>query len=405
MSLSDDAAKADTHSSTLRSCHWQAHESCTLPRSTPGPDRGPVIAAIIFSLSISFVAVLLYCLLKPISDLVSGAGHDFGAAMATTGSGMVLFLNSTWGSFASRASSTVSYIQCEYLHTCPSTPSNQFHDEHVEGLYNRTVSMAALLKLGAQDAIHIKLYLTNISNGLVFDAFTAQIDVFGQLTRDAGYDSKLSAEIRSELTKRFERERDGLRKFMSSLYVVNEAGYDALKTYKEQLAFLEKPIKHMWYFPSSSSYETVQTLPLSPGLSGTLDHNIAKLGGFALQVELASKDLFALYNVLEKMGRSSEKFPYFHLITGGTPVASSLNATRLSARKWSSKCHRILSTYFSRSRRLAVSMRASYSTALFRLLMVLTGSSTGENTQGPKDSELVYEVEAIATLGIVSEFA
>ncbi|KAK0494297.1 hypothetical protein EDD18DRAFT_1107328 [Armillaria luteobubalina] len=368
MSLLDDAAKADTHSSTPHPCHWQAHGSCTPPQSTPGPDRGPVIAVIIFSLLISFVAVLLYCLLKPISDLVSGAGHGFGAAMVTMGSGMVLFLNSMWGSFASHASSTVSYIQCEYLHTCPSTLSAQFHDECFEGLYNRTVSMAAFLKLEAQDTIHIKLYLTNISNGLVFDVVTAQIDVFGQLSRDAGYDRKLSSEIRPELTKRFEHERDGFEKFMSLLYVVNKARYDALKTFEEQLASLEKPIKHMWYFPSSSSYEMVQAQMegfckevdivvfhlhmevikasqllqtvnidlnditrylsdasnslssqksiitpylLALGLSGTLDHNIAKLGDFALQVELASNDLFALYNLLKKMGRSSEKLKKF----------------------------------------------------------------------------------------------
>ncbi|KAK0440138.1 hypothetical protein EV421DRAFT_1817744 [Armillaria borealis] len=370
MSLSGTAAKAVTHSSTPRSC--QAHESCTPPRSTSGPDRGPVIAVIIFSLSISFVALLLYCLLKPISDLISGAGHGFGVAMATTSSGMVLFLNSTWGSFTSRVSSTVSYIQCEYLHTCHSTPSDRFYDEHSEVLYNRTVSMAALLNFEAQDAIHIKLYLTNISNGLVFDVVVAQIDVFGQLTRDAGFDPKLSAELRPELTERFRRERNGLREFMSSLYVVNEAGYDALKTFKEQLASLEKPIKHMWYFPSSSSYETVQAQTekfcrkvdlavfqlrtevdiasqllqtvnndlndisrylsqasdslssqksiIRPylsalGLSGTLAHNIAKLEGFALQVELATKDLDALHNVLEKMARSSEKLKKFMATT------------------------------------------------------------------------------------------
>ncbi len=43
------------------------------------------------------------------------------------------------------------------------------------------------------------------------------------------------------------------------------------------------------------------------GLSGTLDHNIAKLEGFALQVALATNDLDALGNVLEKMSRSSNK--------------------------------------------------------------------------------------------------
>ncbi|PBK69438.1 hypothetical protein ARMSODRAFT_1004186 [Armillaria solidipes] len=367
MSLSDTDAKVVTHSSTPRSC--QAHESCTPPRSTSGPDRGPVIAVIIFSLSISFVAVLLYCLLKPVSDLISGAGHGFGAAITTTCSGIALFFNGTWGSFISRAGPTFSYIQCEYLRACPSTPSHwRFHDEHSKILYNRTVSMAALLNLEAEDAVHIKLYLTNISNGLVFEAVAVQIDVFSRLSLEAGFDHQLPEEVRPELTERFQHERNELRKFRSSMRAVNEVGYDTLKTFKEQMAPLEKPIKQMWYLPSSSSYETVRaqmgkfcdivdgalsqlhrevdksldllmsinddldrlniylskasnSLPglkskLRPyfsalGLSGTLDHNIAKLEGFALQVGLAAKDLDALGNVLDKMAHGSIKLRRF----------------------------------------------------------------------------------------------
>lgn len=43
------------------------------------------------------------------------------------------------------------------------------------------------------------------------------------------------------------------------------------------------------------------------GLSGTLDHNIAKLEGFALQIGLATNDLDALGNVLDEMAHSSSK--------------------------------------------------------------------------------------------------
>ncbi|KAK0216247.1 hypothetical protein IW262DRAFT_1398909 [Armillaria fumosa] len=383
MSLSDDTAKADTHSSTPRSCRWQAHESCTPPQPTSGPDRGPVIAVVIFSLSISLVTVLLYCLLKPVSDLISGAGHGFGTALTTTGSGIALFFNSTWGNFASRAGSTFFYIKCEYLHACPSTPSHRpFYNEDSEILYNRTVSMVALLNLEAEDAVHIKFYLTNISNGLVFEAVAVQIDLFSRLSREAGHDHELPAKVRPELAKRFKRERNELSEFRSSLRIVNEVGYDTLKTFKEQLAPLEKPIKHMWYWPSSSSYEAVRTqmkkfcntvddtlsqlrskvgvslamlqsikadldeldtylsdasdaLPglnskfrpyLSAlGLSGALDHNIAKLEAFAVQVGMTTNDLDALSNVLQKMAHSSSKLRKFLATALDTTVEDDLN--------------------------------------------------------------------------------
>ncbi len=234
MSHSDTAAKAVTRSSTPRSC--QAHKSCTPPRSTSSPDRGPVIAVIILSLSISFVAVLLYCLLKPVSDLISGTGHGFGVAISTACSGIAFFFNSTWGSFTSRAGPTFSYIQCEYLRACPSTQSHRrFHDEHSEILYNRTVSIATLLNLEAEDAVHIKLYLTNISNGLVFEAVALQIDLFSRLSIEAGFDHKLPEDVRSVLNQRFQDERNELRKFRSSLRAVNEAGYDTLTPFKEQV--------------------------------------------------------------------------------------------------------------------------------------------------------------------------
>ncbi|KAK0477097.1 hypothetical protein IW261DRAFT_1421306 [Armillaria novae-zelandiae] len=206
------------------------------------------------------MAILLYSLLKPVSDLISDARHGFGTALTTTGSGIALFFTSTWGNFASRAGSTFFYIKCEYFHACPPTPSHRpFYNEDSEILYNRTVSMAAFLNLEAEDAVHIKLYLINIPNGLVFEAVAVQIDLFSRLSHEAGHDHKLPEKVRPELVERFKHERNELREFRSSLRSVNEVGYDTLKTFKEQLAPLEKPLKYMWYWPSSSSYEAVRT--------------------------------------------------------------------------------------------------------------------------------------------------
>ncbi|KAK0477086.1 hypothetical protein IW261DRAFT_305779 [Armillaria novae-zelandiae] len=234
MSLLNDAAKADTHLS-IRSCHWQAHEWCTPPPIMSGPDRGPVIAVVVFSLSISFVEILLYCLLKPVSDLISSARHGFGAAITTSCSGIALFFSSTLGTFISHASSTASYIRCEHFGICPSTPSHwRFHDVQSKILLNRTVSMDTLLNLEAEDAHHIKLYLTNISNGLIFDV-AVQIAVFSRLFIEAGFDHQLPEDVCSELTERFLYEKNELRKFRSSMRVVNEFGYDALKTFTEQV--------------------------------------------------------------------------------------------------------------------------------------------------------------------------
>ncbi|KAK0477111.1 hypothetical protein IW261DRAFT_1635745, partial [Armillaria novae-zelandiae] len=320
---------------------------------------------IIFSLSISLVVVLLYSLLKPVSDLISDAGHGFRTALTTTGSGIALFFTSTWGNFALCAGSTFFYIKCEYFHACPSTPSHlPFYNEDSEILYNRTVSMAALLNLKAEDAVHIKLYLTNISNGLVFEAVA------------------LPAKVCLELAEHFKCERNELRKLISLLRFVNEVGYDSLKTFKEQLVPLKKTIKHMWYWPSSSSYEAIRTqmkkfcdtvddtlsqlhekvqgsssllksinddlerlnkylsdtsdtLPglksifrpyLSVlGLSRTLDHNIAKLKAFVLQVGLTTNDLDALGNVLQKMAHSSSKLRNFLATAINTTAEDDLN--------------------------------------------------------------------------------
>lgn len=95
--------------------------------------------------------------------------------------------------------------------------------------------MAALLNLEAEDAVHIKLYLTNISNGLVFEAVAVQIELFSRLSLEAGFDHKLPEKVRPELAKQFKRERSELRKFRSSLRAVNKVGYDTLKTFKEQV--------------------------------------------------------------------------------------------------------------------------------------------------------------------------
>ncbi|KAK0477121.1 hypothetical protein IW261DRAFT_1488804 [Armillaria novae-zelandiae] len=259
--------------------------------------------------------------------------------------------------------------------------------------------MAALLNLEAEDAVHIKLYLTNISNGLVFEAVAVQIDLFSRLSHEAGHDHKLPEKVGLELAKQFKRERNELRKFRSSLRSVNEVGYHTLKTFKEQvlviifssqrsihlfliqkLAPLDKPIKLMWYWPSSSSYEVVRTQmkkfcdtvddTLSqlhrtvkdssvllrsidndlerlsaylshesrnlPGLKSifrpylsvlglSLDHNIAKLETFAVQVGLTTNDLDALGNVLDKMAHSSSQLRNFFATALNTTVEDDLN--------------------------------------------------------------------------------
>ncbi|KAK0431260.1 hypothetical protein EV421DRAFT_1854233 [Armillaria borealis] len=357
--------RSESTKSSRRSARTSSHGQFTRTLHAPVVgDSGPVIAAFICSISVCFVALLLFYLLKPISDIISGTGNGIGTAVSTTGAGIAFLVNSTLGGFNSlgKANSSLSPSYCQRLGICSLAP---FPNEQSEAMVDQLVTMTALIETETQDVLKMKFHIANVSSGVVFEVLKVEMELFDTLFVEAGFDEHLPPALRSKIASGFQEAKIKAVMFRSMLYAVNDAGWDTLMSYKDQLEILEPLLHQLLRRPSPSLFEQLQgrleqfrdlidekieglkqeleasrslaesmsadlnelktfmleASQLLPGeqtrfeycaeafgFSQKLKHNIARLKSFTHYIDQASKPLTALQDLVRKMGRHSNRF-------------------------------------------------------------------------------------------------
>lgn len=353
--------RSESTKSYRRSPRTSSHRQFTRTLHAPFVgDSGPVIAAFIYSLTVCFVSLLLFCLLKPISDIISGTGNGIGTAVSTTGAGIVFLVNSTLGAFSSLGKADSSY--CQRFGICSLAP---FPNEQSEAMVDQLVTMTALIETETQDVLKMKIHIANVSSGVVFEVLKVEMELFDTLFVEAGFDQHLPPALRSEIASGFQAAKKNAVMFRSMLYAVNDAGWDTLMSYKDQLEILEPLLHQLLRQPSPSLFEQLQgrlerfrdlidekieelkqeveasrslaesmsadlnelkTFMLEAsrllsgeqtrfeycaeafGLSQKLKHNMARLKSFSRYIDQAAKPLIALQDLVRKMGRHSNRF-------------------------------------------------------------------------------------------------
>ncbi|KAK0457083.1 uncharacterized protein EV420DRAFT_539124 [Desarmillaria tabescens] len=252
--------QSESTESSRHSPHTSSH--CQFTRALPDPvivDRGSVIAVCICSLSVCLVSVLLFCLLKPISDIISGTGNGIGAAFSTTGAGVAFLVNTTLGGLSSlgkaHSADGPGSLQCHRLGICSPAP---FPNEQSENMVHHPLTMTALIETETQDVFTMKLHIANVSNGVVFEVLKVEMELFDALFIEAGFDQRLPPALRSKIASEFQQAKNEAVMFRSKLYAVNDAGWDTLMTYKDQLETLDPLLYGLWRRPSSTSFEQLQ---------------------------------------------------------------------------------------------------------------------------------------------------
>ncbi|KAK0191645.1 hypothetical protein F5146DRAFT_1049722 [Armillaria mellea] len=354
--------RSQSTESCQRSPRASSHRQFTRTRHAPFVgDGGPVIAAFIYSLSVCFVTLLLFCLLKPLSDVISGTGNGIGAAVSTAGVGIAFLVNSTLGGLSSLGKTDSSY--CQSLGIC--SLALTFPNEKSAAMVDQLVTMTALIETEAQDVLKMKFHIANVSSGVVFEVLKAEMELFDTLFAEAGFDQYLPPALRSKIASGFQEAKDKAVAFRSTLYAVNDAGWDTLMTYKDQLEILEPLLHQLSRRPSPSLFRQLQgrleqfrnlidekieglkqevkaarslaesmrtdlnglksfmleaSRSLSSeqtrfeycaealGFSQKLKHNMAQLKSFSHYIDQAVKPLTALQDLVRKMGRHSNRF-------------------------------------------------------------------------------------------------
>lgn len=217
---------------------------------------GIIIGATIL---LCYVATLIFQLLKPLSDLVSGAGTGIGTACSRIGLGVEASIAGVTAGFTGLLSVVVppmvsfkcSLINCDLA--MPYLP-----DGGSKMLFFHTTNLTARLKYEAREILNLNGHIQSLSKGAMLEAISENSATFSDLSRKTAFDYHLPVSLRKATSDRFASLAKLSRQLECAFIALRRAGQNTKATFLREMNHLEHVLDPIWIFPTLSRDRTLR---------------------------------------------------------------------------------------------------------------------------------------------------
>lgn len=194
---------------------------------------GLIIGATIL---LCYTANLIFQLLKPISDLVSGAGTGIGTVCSRIGSGVEASIAGVAAGFASLLGTVVppiANLQCFLIDCDLSMP--HLPNEESKVLFFRAANLTAQLKHEAREILNLNGHIQSLSKGTILDVIDENSATFSDLSRKTTSDSHLPISLRHPISDRFASLAKLSRDLECAFIALRRAGHNTRVTFLREV--------------------------------------------------------------------------------------------------------------------------------------------------------------------------
>ncbi len=228
--------------SNRQNSHTDHHPVTTILRqpivSTTGNTRDWVYLGLIVGATIllCYVANLLFQLLKPISDLISGTGTGIGTICSRIGSGIEASVDSVAAGFTGLISTVIPPmvgLKCVLFNCDLAMP--YLPNEESKVLFSHTTNLTARLKHEAKEILNLNGHIQSLSEGAILDGINENSVIFKDLSRKTAFDSRLPLSIRLPISDRFAGLADLSHVLEHAFFTLRRAGHNTKTTFLREV--------------------------------------------------------------------------------------------------------------------------------------------------------------------------